>query len=81
MDLTEKPVLDIERKREYIRIVMRVLKDCRLTKEFIDYVNTTEFRNFSRKFARKNEGYTEIWYDRDCCARILGCFDILPSLK
>jgi len=80
MDLTEKPVLDIERKREYIRIVMRVLKDCRLTKEFKDYVNTTEFINFSKNFTKKNEGYTEVWYDRDCCARILGCCNFINYL-
>ena len=72
MGLIKKSVLDIERKAKYARIVMRVLKECNLVKEFIDYIGTNDYLTFAKNYASKNSTCTPLWYDRECCASILG---------
>lgn len=73
MGLIKKSVLDIERKAKYARYVMRVLKECNLVKEFIDYIDTKAYLNFAERYASKNSTCTLLWYDKEYCANILGC--------
>ncbi len=72
MGLIKKSVSDIERKIEYARIVMRVLKACHLVKEFIDYANTQDYRSFSKVYKEKHSECCNTWYDRELCGDILG---------
>ena len=71
--MIKKSVLDIERKLDYARIVMRVLKECKLVKEFIEYTATDNYINFSKTYTRKSKECSDVWYDRNMCASILGC--------
>lgn len=74
MGLINESVLDIERKVKYARIVMRVLKECHLVKDFIDYTTTDNYIDFAKSYKRRHAKsvYTEVWYDRDMCGNILG---------
>ena len=75
MGLINESVLDIERKLKYARIVMRVLKECKLVKEFIDYTSTDNYINFARNYKKRHASlgmYTDVWYDKEACDSILG---------
>lgn len=72
MGLIKKSVSDIERKLKYARIVMRVLKECHLVKEFMEYTDTNKFRRFAEKYAKSNYTCHDVWYDKEKCASILG---------
>lgn len=74
MGLIKKSVSDIERKLKYARIVMRVLKECKLFKDFIDYTSTDNYIYFARRYknAHKLEAYTDVWYDKQYCGSVLG---------
>ena len=73
MALIKKSVSDIERKTKYARIVMRVLKECHLVKEFKEYINTAVFRDFLHYYKRSHTECTDVWYDKERCDEILGC--------
>lgn len=83
MGLIKKSVSDIERKVKFARIVMRVLKECKLVKEFIDYTTTLNFKEFELRYLKQNPDCTNVWYDRERCGNILGfCnFDYYISQK
>ena len=72
MGLIKKSVSDIERKINYARIVMKVLKECHLVKEFIDYTKTQDYRYFTEKYMEKHTDCTDVWYDKEYCGNILG---------
>ena len=72
MGLIEKSVSDIERKTKYARIVLRVLKECNLLKEWSEYITTKEYQNFAEQYAKLYENCTKLWYDRENCADIFG---------
>jgi hypothetical protein len=71
MGLIKKSVSDIERKTKYARYVMRVLKECKMVHDFIDYTNTDNYRVFRNNYMEKH-GTTDVWYDCRTCGEILG---------
>lgn len=72
MDLTKKSVSDIERANKCARIAMRILKECNLVKEFIEYTNTDAYDFFATHYANKNNT-TTYWCDRKECVDVFGC--------
>jgi hypothetical protein len=72
MDLTKKSVSDIERANKCARIAMRILKECNLVKEFIEYTNTATYDYFATQYANKNNTTTH-WCDRKKCVDVFGC--------
>ena len=72
MDLTKKSVSDIERANKCARIAMRILKECNLVKEFIEYTHTTTYNDFATRYAHKNNT-TTYWCDRKKCTDVFGC--------
>lgn len=72
MDLIKKSVSDIERANKCARVAMRVLKECNLVKEFIEYTHTTTYNYFATQYANKNNT-TTYWCDRKKCVDVFGC--------
>ena len=73
MGLIKERVLDIERKTKYAKIVMRVLKECKLVDKFTEYVRSKEYALYVKSYLNLNKSCTSAWYDREFCASILGC--------
>lgn len=71
MDLTKKSVSDIERKLKYARYAMRVLKDCHLVHEWVEYTKTDNYKRLKVKDIEENKT-TSAWYDYDNCGSIFG---------
>ena len=81
MGLIKKSVFDIERKLKYARIVMRVLKECKLVREFIEYTTTDNYNNFLKNYIQKHKNCTDVWYDKELCGSILGCCNFCYFIK
>ena len=73
MGLIKERVLDIERKTKYAKIVMRVLKECKLVDKFTEYARSKEYATYVKIYLNSNKSCTSTWYDREFCASILGC--------
>lgn len=71
MGLIKKSVSDIERKAKYARYVMRVLKECNMVSDFIEYTRTDNYKYFRDRYMKKH-GATDVWYDCRTCGEILG---------
>jgi hypothetical protein len=71
MGLIKKSVSDIERKAKYARYVMRVLKECNMVSDFIEYTRTDNYKYFRNKYMKRH-GTTDVWYDCRTCGEILG---------
>ena len=63
MDLTKKSVSDIEKANKCARVAMRILKECNLVKEFIEYTNTATYDYFAKRYSEKNNT-SAYWCDR-----------------
>jgi hypothetical protein len=75
MGLIKKSVSDIERKAKYARYVMRVLKECNMVRDFIEYTRTDNYRDFKNSYIKKH-GTTDVWYDCRTCGEILGAVNL-----
>ena len=76
MGLIKKSVSDIERKAKYARYAMRVLKECHMVQDFMEYTKTDSYKEFKKMYMKKYKT-SEIWYDYNKCIEIFGTICIL----
>ena len=71
MGLIKKSVSDTERKIKYAKYAMRVLKECHMVQDFIEYTKSDNYKYFKERYMEKHKT-SEIWYDYDECTEIFG---------
>lgn len=76
MGLIKKSVSDIERKIKYARYAMRVLKECHMAQDFIEYTNSDNYKSFKERYMQRHKDCSEVWYDYDNCIDIFGTVNI-----